>query len=205
MLVSSTIPAAPLGTLCALAALVLAQRLTPVAARAPRGPEPGVPLWGRLLGVPFAFAAACLVAPLPVLVLPELASGTTGPGFKPSILLFLPLLALFTGAFSGPFALPALLVLAVRDTRSVGLHVALGALVTLPAMAFFAASVPGELSSGLAGAMVLGGGMGGLAASAVRDRVEAVARRVLATRRGWLGARAAAPAISPVPTAGETL
>lgn len=205
MLVSSTIPAAPLGTLCALAALVLAQRLTPMVATAPCEPRQSGPLWGRLLGVPFAFAAACLVAPLPVLVLPELAGGATGTDLGPAILLVLPLLALFTGVFAGPFALPALLVLAVRDTRSVGIHVALGALATLPAMAFFQASMPGELTPGLAGAMVLGGGMGGLAASAVRDRVEAIAAWGVDARRERLAIRAAAPAISPVPTARETL
>ena len=134
------------------------------------------PLSGRLLATVPAFVVACIVAPLPTVAVMMLTDGfgfgaSWGPGATRALMI-LPVLSFFTGLFSGPFALPILVAMAWRDVRGLVPHVALGMLATLPAMAFFAASVPGELSAAVAAAIVAGGALGGFAASAARDAVE---------------------------------
>ena len=133
-------------------------------------PHSITPFWIRMLAVPAAFATACLVAPLPTMALPSLEPNVFSDG-GPGVLLALPLFALFTGIFAGPFALPIILVLAARNVRSVGAHVGLGALASVPAMFLFSALMEG-LSAPIAGAIVGGGALGGLTVSAVRENVE---------------------------------
>ena len=159
----------------------------------PREPSflrrPAASRFARLVAAPFGFGVACLVAPLPVLALPEIAGEVGTP-----VLLMLPVLALFTGVFAGPFALPVILAMAWRDVRSVGWQVAWGMAVTLPAMAFFVASMPGELSATVAGAILSGGAIGGLACSATRDGVETVLQRMARRpERGFGPERVLAP------------
>lgn len=135
------------------------------------------PRGARLFAAVPAFAVACVLSPLPTLAVAIVtdASGLLG-GWGPNALkalMILPILAVFTGIFSGPFAAPILLAMAWRDVRGLVPHVGLGMLATLPAMAFFAASMPRQLDATIAGAIVAGGAIGGFAASAVRDAVEA--------------------------------
>ena len=180
----------------------------------------------RLAAAPPAFVFAALIAVLPTVATVDF--GVAGGPMRLEALLMVPLLAIFTVVFSGPFALPVLLVLAWRNARGVGLQVLWGLLATLPAMAFFAVAVPGQLTWSVAGAIVLGGALGGLAASAARDGVETflsalpslgarASVRLAALCARWAGRAAAredamlpnaarpARAIAAVPTRGETL
>ena len=130
----------------------------------------------RLFATVPAFVVACLLAPLPTVAAMALTgefgmTTTWGPSAMRALMI-LPVLAVFTGVFSGPFAVPILVAMALRDVRGLVPHVGLGMLATLPAMAFFVASVPGELTGTVAAAIVAGGALGGFAASAVRDAVE---------------------------------
>ena len=90
----------------------------------------------RLLAVPPAFAAACLVGPLPTLAVFAAGSGAWGP-MANAMLFLLPVLSLFTAIFSVPFALPIMLWLAATDRRGVGLQVVLGMLAAIPATIWF--------------------------------------------------------------------
>ena len=157
--------------------------------------ERPAPLPARLLAVPPALVAACLVAPLPTLALPSLGpvAAWTGGG-DPAVLLRLPLFAIFTGLFAGPFALPVLVVMAVRNARSVGANVLAGSLVTLPAMGAFELLF-GLLTGPVVGAILGGGALGGLVASAVRDRIEGALAGALAGGR-WHGGRRRAHAVA---------
>ena len=149
-------------------------------ARPDRLTRPPASLPTRLVAATVAFGLACVVAPIPtvatlMLTDPSFMGTAASTIWGPSALralAVLPILAFFTGVFSGPFALPTLLAMAARDARGVAAHVLLGALVTLPAMLLFAASIPGELSPAIAGAIVGGGALGGIAASSVRDTFE---------------------------------
>ena len=135
--------------------------------------DPGTPLWARLLAVPLAFGVACIVAPLPTMTLPAITGDAfgSGSGTGAAILFTLPIFAIFTAIFSGPFALPIILVLAVRNVRSVGVHVGLGVLASVPAMILFALSMEG-LTASVIGAILGGGALGGLTVSATRENVE---------------------------------
>ena len=129
------------------------------------------PLWMRLLALPPAFGLAYLVAPLPTLAVPMFATDIVQGSAGASPLLFLPILAVFTALFAGPFALPVMLWMAVRNVRSVGAQVAGGLLSSVPAMVLFAATMEG-LTGPIIGAILGGGALGGLTVSAVRDGVE---------------------------------
>ena len=126
------------------------------------------PLWMRLLALPPAFGLACLIASLPTLALTAcIAHGPMG-----AIALFLlPVLAILTALFAGPFALPVMLWMAVRNVRSVGAQVLGGTLASIPATVLFAATMEG-LTGPIVGAILGGGALGGLTVSAVRDGVE---------------------------------
>ena len=128
------------------------------------------PLWARLVAAPTAFGLACVIAPLPTMTLPAMVAGAGFDG-GPAILLTLPLFAILTAIFAGPFALPIILALAVRGVRSVGAHVGLGIVASVPAMLLFAATMEG-LATPVIGAILGGGALGGLTVSAVRDNAE---------------------------------
>ena len=158
--------------------LVIGINLARTKPAAPRAHFSERPQAGRLIRLAaglFGFGAACLAAPLPVLAIPGFG------GISPSgseVLLLLPILAIFTAIFAGAFALPIILSLAWCDVRSVGCQVAWGMAATLPAMAFFAVSMPGDLTGPIASAIVIGGAVGGFVCSAARDGVETLMQRI---------------------------
>ena len=187
--------------LVALAAMVAVERLAPHVRRRPRPSAGDAPLHARLIAVPLAFAVAAVVAVLPTAALDELASVIGGPPAGPGdALLLVPLLAVHTCIFAGPFALPVLLALAAWNRNGVALHVVLGTLSTLPAMGAFALVFPGGLGPSIVGSILAGGALGGLAAQIARGAAEralvGLERRVRA-RIGGATARERLPIPAP--------
>ena len=169
-----------LKTIAALVALAAAPRIACGPGDEDCDPAP---LAVRVAAVPPAFLFAAVIAVLPTVATLHLGSGV-GPT-QLQALLIVPLLAFFTVVFSGPVARPILLVMAWRDVRGVGWQVLWGLLATLPAMAFFAQSMPNQLTWPVAGAILLGGALGGLAASAARDGVEDALLAIGKHMRQW--------------------
>ena len=138
--------------------------------------RPPAPAGARLFAALPGFVSACLVAPVPFLATAILARDPVVEAVLGShvliALLFLPFAAFFVGMVAGPIALPVLLVMAARDVRGVRAHAALGALVTLPPLAVVTTHTTSAPTGAEMAAVVVGGAIGGIAASVVRDATE---------------------------------